>query len=136
MLKEQGINKQDVTREEFVEHAWEWTRKYGGIILQQLRKLGASCDWDRTQFTMDPHYYEDVIKVFVDLYRKGLIYRGVRMVNWDPQGQTALSQSCITYAIALKEKKIPGLQLPPAGRKPFWVIQPFVFILMMIAINT
>ncbi len=97
MLKEQGINKSDISREEFVEHAWEWTRKYGGIILEQLKKLGASCDWDRTHFTMDPDYYRDVIKVFVELHRKGLIYRGVRMVNWDPEGQTALSDEEVNY---------------------------------------
>ncbi|MDH3711743.1 MAG: class I tRNA ligase family protein, partial [Cyclobacteriaceae bacterium] len=97
MLKEQGIDKGDISREDFVEHAWEWTRKYGGIILEQLKKLGASCDWDRTHFTMDPDYYRDVIKVFVDLHRKGLIYRGVRMVNWDPEGQTALSDEEVNY---------------------------------------
>ncbi|OIN56402.1 valine--tRNA ligase [Arsenicibacter rosenii] len=91
MLKEQGINKHDLTREKFLEHAWEWTHKYGGIILKQLRKLGASCDWDRTRFTMEPALYDSVIDVFVDLYEKGRIYRGVRMVNWDPQGLTAVS---------------------------------------------
>lgn len=97
MLREQGISKMDLTREEFVEHAWEWTRKYGGIILEQLKKLGASCDWSRTKFTMDDAYYQDVIKVFVDLHRQGLIYRGVRMVNWDPQSQTALSDEEVNY---------------------------------------
>jgi valyl-tRNA synthetase len=91
MLKEQGIEKNQVTREEFINHAWDWTHKYGGIILEQLKKLGASCDWERTSFTMNEQYYRDVIRVFVDLHNKGLIYRGVRMVNWDPQGQTALS---------------------------------------------
>ena len=97
MLKEQGIEKKDISREEFVAHAWEWTRKYGGIILEQLKKLGASCDWDRTSFTMDDNYYRDVIKVFVKLHNKGLIYRGVRMVNWDPQGKTALSDEEVNY---------------------------------------
>lgn len=91
MLREKGINKNDLTRDEFLAYAWEWTHKYGGIILQQLRKLGASCDWDRTRFTMEPKLYESVIDVFVDLYKKGKIYRGVRMVNWDPQGKTAVS---------------------------------------------
>ncbi len=91
MLKERGIQKSDLTREEFLAYAWEWKEKYGGIILQQLRKLGASCDWDRTRFTMEPDLYDSVIDVFVDLYEKGQIYRGVRMVNWDPQGLTAVS---------------------------------------------
>ncbi|MFD2513615.1 valine--tRNA ligase [Pontibacter locisalis] len=91
MLKEKGINKSDLTREEFLKHAWEWKEKYGGIILEQLKKLGASCDWERTRFTMEDDMSAAVIEVFVDLYRKGQIYRGVRMVNWDPQGQTALS---------------------------------------------
>ncbi|WP_324679515.1 valine--tRNA ligase [Hymenobacter sp. GOD-10R] len=91
LLKEKGINKRDLTREEFLKHAWDWKEKYGGIILEQLKKLGASCDWDRTRFTMEPELTEAVMRVFVDLYRKGQIYRGVRMVNWDPQGQTAIS---------------------------------------------
>ncbi|MER0440236.1 valine--tRNA ligase [Emticicia sp. W12TSBA100-4] len=91
MLKEQGINKADLTREEFLKYCWEWTEKYGGIILQQLRKLGASCDWDRTRFTMEPSLYDAVIDVFVDLYNKGDIYRGHRMVNWDPQAKTTVS---------------------------------------------
>ena len=91
MLKERGIEKRDLTREQFLEYAWEWKEKYGGIILKQLRKLGASCDWDRTAFTMDDVRYESVIRVFVDLYNKGLIYRGVRMVNWDPKALTAVS---------------------------------------------
>ncbi|MEQ6124213.1 valine--tRNA ligase [Pseudotenacibaculum sp. MALMAid0570] len=96
-LKEQGIDKNDLTREEFLEHAWEWKNKYGGIILEQLKKLGASCDWDRTKFTMDPDMSEAVIKVFVDLYNKGLIYRGYRMVNWDPEAQTTLSDEEVIY---------------------------------------
>lgn len=91
MLKDQGIDKKSLTREEFLSHAWEWKEKYGGIILEQLKKLGASCDWDRTAFTMDPGLSKAVIDVFVDLHQKGKIYRGIRMVNWDPQGKTALS---------------------------------------------
>jgi valyl-tRNA synthetase len=91
MLKERGIEKKDISREEFLQYAWEWKEKYGGIILEQLKKLGASCDWSRTRFTMDETYYESVIDAFVDLYEKGQIYRGVRMVNWDPQGRTAVS---------------------------------------------
>jgi valyl-tRNA synthetase len=96
-LKAEGIEKRDLTREQFVEHAWEWTHKHGGIILEQLKRLGASCDWDRTLFTMDDKRYESVIKVFVDLYNKGLIYRGVRMVNWDPQAMTAVSDEEVNY---------------------------------------
>ena len=91
LLAEQGIQKKDLSREEFLNHAFEWKEKYGGIILEQLKRLGASCDWDRTAFTMDEVRYDSVIKVFVDLYNKGLIYRGARMVNWDPKRQTALS---------------------------------------------
>jgi valyl-tRNA synthetase len=96
-LKAEGIEKRDLSREEFLEHAWEWTHKHGGIILEQLKRLGASCDWDRTLFTMDEKRYESVIKVFVDLYNKGLIYRGVRMVNWDPQAMTAVSDEEVNY---------------------------------------
>ena len=96
-LSEQGIKKHDLTREQFLEHAWEWTHKHGGIILQQLRKLGASCDWDRTAFTMDDTRSESVTKVFVDLYNKGLIYRGLRMINWDPKALTALSTEEVEY---------------------------------------
>jgi valyl-tRNA synthetase len=96
-LKSQGINKTDLTREQFLEHAWDWTRTHGGIILQQLRKLGASCDWDRTAFTMDEPRSEAVTKVFCDLYRKGLIYRGLRMVNWDPANRTAISDDEVYY---------------------------------------
>jgi valyl-tRNA synthetase len=91
MLKEQGINKKDLSREEFLKYAWEWKDKYGGIILDQLKKLGASCDWDRTRFTMEPDMSESVIDYFIHLHKKGWIYRGVRMVNWDPQGKTAVS---------------------------------------------
>ncbi len=96
-LKAEGIDKADLTREEFLAHAWEWKEKHGGIILKQLRHLGASCDWDRTCFTMDEARTEGVIKVFVDLYNKGKIYRGVRMVNWDPSAQTALSDEEVIY---------------------------------------
>lgn len=96
-LKAEGIEKRDLTREEFLEHAWEWTHKHGGIILEQLKRLGASCDWDRTLFTMDEKRYDSVIKVFVDLYNKGLIYRGIRMVNWDPQAMTAVSDEEVNY---------------------------------------
>ena len=96
-LAQQGIKKTDLTREEFLKHAWEWTDEHGGIILKQLRKLGASCDWDRTAFTMDEARSESVIKVFCDLYNKGLIYRGVRMVNWDPKALTALSDEEVIY---------------------------------------
>ena len=96
-LSEQGIKKSDLSREEFLKHAWAWTEEHGGIILKQLRKLGASCDWDRTAFTMDEERSSSVIKVFVDLYNKGLIYRGLRMVNWDPKAQTALSNEEVIY---------------------------------------
>ncbi len=96
-LAQEGIKKTDLTREQFLEHAWDWTREHGGIILKQLRKLGASCDWDRTAFTMDETRSKGVIKVFCDLYNKGLIYRGVRMVNWDPKAQTALSDEEVVY---------------------------------------
>lgn len=96
-LAAQGIKKTDLTREEFLEHAWDWTRHHGGIILQQLRKLGASCDWDRTAFTMDPLRSEAVTKVFCDLYEKGLIYRGLRMVNWDPVNRTAISDDEVYF---------------------------------------
>jgi len=91
MLKERGIDKSDLSREEFLKYAWEWKEKYGGIILEQLKKLGASCDWDRTRFTMDPELSDAVIDTFIHLFKKGLIYRGIRMVNWDPAGKTALS---------------------------------------------
>lgn len=96
-LKEQGIKKSDLTREEFLQHAFDWKNEYGGIILEQLKKLGASCDWERTAFTMDPEMSESVIKVFVDLYNKGLIYRGYRMVNWDPEAKTTLSDEEVIY---------------------------------------
>ncbi|MGZ9675268.1 valine--tRNA ligase [Flavobacterium sp. GNP001] len=96
-LKAEGINKNDLTREEFLAHAWEWTDKYGGVILEQLKKLGASCDWERTKFTMDPDMSASVIRSFVDLYNKGMIYRGYRMVNWDPEAKTTLSDEEVIY---------------------------------------
>ena len=96
-LKEKGINKNDLSRAEFMDHAWEWTEEYGGVILEQLKKLGCSCDWDRTKFTMDDDMSESVIEVFIDLFNKGLIYRGFRMVNWDPQAQTTLSDEEVIY---------------------------------------
>ena len=97
MLREKGIKKSDLSRDEFMAHAWEWKEKYGGIILEQLKKLGASCDWDRTAFTMDESYYKAVIRVFVDLYKKGYIYRGWRMVNWDVEAQTTVSNEEVIY---------------------------------------
>ena len=96
-LKEKGINKNDLSRDEFLKHAWDWTHEYGGVILEQLKKLGCSCDWDRTKFTMDDDMSEAVIKVFVDLYNKGLIYRGYRMVNWDPEAKTTLSDEEVIH---------------------------------------
>ena len=96
-LKQEGSDKDGLSREEFMAHAWEWKEKHGGIILEQLKKLGASCDWDRTRFTMDEALYESVIDTFIDLYEKGLIYRGVRMVNWDPQAQTAVSDEEVIH---------------------------------------
>ena len=96
-LKKEGISKEDLTREEFLQHAWEWKEKHGGIILDQLKKLGASCDWDRTSFTMDEKLSSSVLEVFVDLYKKGLIYRGFRMVNWDPQAKTTVSDEEVNH---------------------------------------
>src|SRR6185369_9131975 len=97
MLKEKGIKKSDLTREDFLKHAWDWKEKYGGIILEQLKKLGCSCDWDRTRFTMEDDLSDAVISVFIDLHQKGYIYRGVRMVHWDPAGKTALSDEEVIY---------------------------------------
>ena len=96
-LKSEGVNKSDITREEFLKHAWEWTDKYGGTILEQLKKLGCSCDWDRTRFTLEPKLSQQVIKSFVDLYNKGLIYRGYRMVNWDPEAKTNISDEEVIF---------------------------------------
>src|SRR5687767_5374091 len=97
MLRERGIKKSDLTREEFLKYAWEWKEKYGGIILEQLKKLGASCDWKRTRFTMEEKMSDAVIEVFIDLYKKGLIYRGLRMINWDPSAKTTLSNEEVLY---------------------------------------
>src|SRR5215212_3711229 len=97
MLKEKGIDKNNLSREEFLKYAFEWKEKYGNIIYSQIKKLGCSVDWDRTNFTMDDHYYKAVIKVFVDLYNKGLVYRGARMINWDPVAKTALSDEEVEY---------------------------------------
>jgi len=118
-LKEQGIEKASITRDEFLEHAWEWKEKHGGIILEQLKKLGASCDWDRTKFTMDESMYESVIDVFVDLYNKGLIYRGVRMVNWDPGALTALSDEEVIYKEV--KSKLYYLRYKVEGANDEWV---------------
>ncbi|HPG33577.1 MAG TPA: class I tRNA ligase family protein, partial [Lentimicrobium sp.] len=118
-LKEQGIDKSSLTRGEFLEHAWEWKEKHGGIILEQLKKLGASCDWDRTKFTMDKDMYESVIQVFVDLYNKGLIYRGVRMVNWDPKALTALSDEEVIYKEV--NSKLYYLRYKVEGTDDEWV---------------
>ena len=96
-LKDEGIQKEDLTRDEFLGHAWDWTHKHGGIILDQLKKLGASCDWERTKFTMDDDLSESVIKTFLDLHKKGLIYRGYRMVNWDPEAKTTLSDEEVIH---------------------------------------
>lgn len=97
MLRERGIIKSSLTREEFLAYAWEWKEKYGGIILEQLKKMGCSLDWDRTAFTMDPDYYKSVIEIFVKLHKDGIIYRGLRMVNWDPASKTALSDEEVIF---------------------------------------
>jgi valyl-tRNA synthetase len=96
-LREQGIKKSDLSRDDFLKHAWDWTDKHGGIILEQLQNIGASCDWDRTAFTMDKTRTESVIKVFVDLYNKGYIYRGLRMVHWDPEAKTSVSDEEVIH---------------------------------------
>ena len=96
-LKDQGIDKKSIGREKFLEHCWEWTDKYGGIIIDQLKRLGCSCDWNRQRFTMDDTYYKSVLQTFVKLYNDGLIYQGTRMINWDPAGKTALSNDCLLY---------------------------------------
>ena len=119
-LAAQGIKKTDLTRDEFLKHAWEWTDEHGGIILKQLRKLGASCDWDRTAFTMDEKRSESVLKVFVDLYNKGLIYRGVRMVNWDPKALTALSDEEVIYKE--EHSKLYYLRYRVEGDRKFCVV--------------
>lgn len=119
-LKEKGIEKRNLSREEFLKHAWEWTNKHGGIILEQLKKLGASCDWDRTCFTMDEARYESVIKVFIDLYNKGKIYRGVRMVNWDPEAQTAVSDEEVIYTE--EKSKLYYIRYQIVGEKDYVTI--------------
>lgn len=118
-LKEQGINKEDLMRDDFMQHAWDWKEEYGGVILEQLKKLGASCDWDRTCFTMDEARSESVIKTFIDLYDRGLIYRGVRMVNWDPAAQTALSDEEVIYKE--ESSKLYYLRYAIVGEKDQWV---------------
>ena len=118
-LKEQGIAKTDLTRDEFLKHAWDWTTEHGGIILEQLKKIGASCDWDRTCFTMDPIRSESVLKVFVDLYNKGYIYRGVRMVHWDPAAKTALSDEEVIYKEV--KSKLYYLRYPVEGEDNIFV---------------
>ncbi len=120
MLKEQGINKRDLSREEFLQHAWKWKEKYGGIILEQLKKLGASCDWQRTHFTMDDDMSESVIKVFVDLYGKGHIYRGYRMINWDPQGRTGIADDEVIHREV--NSKLYYVQYPIEGEDGFVTI--------------
>ncbi|MGD9992864.1 MAG: valine--tRNA ligase [Salinivirgaceae bacterium] len=119
-LKAEGIDKAQLSRDEFMTHAWEWKEKHGGIILEQLKKLGASCDWDRTRFTMDEAYYESVIDTFIDLYNKGLIYRGVRMVNWDPEAMTAVSDEEVIYTE--EQSKLYYLQYKIEGEEGYVTI--------------
>lgn len=119
MLREKGIRKSSLTRDEFLKYAWEWKEKYGGIILEQLKKLGASCDWSRTRFTMDDDYYEAVIDVFIDLHRKGHIYRGLRMINWDPVGRTALSDDEVNHKEV--QSKLYYIRYPLEGSKDEYV---------------
>lgn len=118
-LKEDGIDKSEISREEFLDYVWEWREKYGGIILEQLKKLGASCDWERTRFTMDDALYESVIDVFIDLFNKGLIYRGVRMVNWDPKALTALSDEEVNHKEV--QSKLYYLRYKVEGTETEWV---------------
>ena len=118
-LRAEGIKKSDLTRDEFLAHAWEWKEKHGGIILEQLKKLGASCDWERTHFTMDAEYSESVLNVFVDLYKKGKIYRGVRMVNWDPEALTALSDEEVIYKEV--NSKLFYVRYKVAGSEDSWL---------------
>lgn len=119
-LKEEGIDKASLTREEFLKHAWDWTHKYGGTILEQLKTLGASCDWERTKFTLDQPMYEQVIQSFVDLYNKGLIYRGYRMVNWDPEAKTTLSDEEVIYQE--QESKLYYIKYPIVGSQDYLTI--------------
>ncbi len=122
MLREKGIKKSDLTRDEFMAYAWEWKEKYGGIILEQLKKLGASCDWDRTSFTMDDNYYKAVIRVFVDLHRKGYIYRGLRMINWDCEAKTALSNEEVLYKEEGEKSVLYSVRYKIAGTADEWVV--------------
>ncbi len=122
MLRERGIKKSDLTRDEFLAYAWEWKEKYGGIILEQLKKLGASCDWDRTSFTMDEGYYKAVIRVFVDLHRKGYIYRGLRMINWDCEAKTALSNEEVLYKEDGEKSILYSVRYKIKGTADEWVV--------------
>jgi len=122
MLREKGIKKSDLSREDFLKYAWEWKEKYGGIILEQLKKLGASCDWDRTAFTMDPEYYKSVIRVFVDLHKKGYIYRGLRMINWDCEAKTALSNEEVLYKEDGEKSVLYSLRYKIKDTKDEWVV--------------
>jgi len=134
-LRKKGIKKSDLSREDFLKHAWEWTEEHGGIILEQLKKLGASCDWDRTRFTLEDTLYEAVIDCFIDLHQRGLIYRGLRMINWDPEAKTP----CLTKKL-FSRSKTPGFTtsgtslqtpktispLPQPVLKPFWLTPRYV----------
>jgi valyl-tRNA synthetase len=122
MLREKGLKKSDLDRDKFMEYAWEWKEKYGGIILEQLKKLGASCDWKRTSFTMDPEYYEAVIRVFVDFFRKGYIYRGLRMINWDCEAKTALSNEEVLYKEEGEQTNLFYVKYRIKGVDDRWVI--------------
>jgi len=121
MLREKGIKKSDLSREAFLGYAFEWKEKYGGIILEQLKQLGASCDWDRTSFTMDPDYYQAVIKVFVDLYNKGYLYRGLRMINWDCEAKTALSNEEVIYNEAGEQSNLYSVRYRIEGTDDEWI---------------
>src|SRR5690625_1800183 len=120
MLKEKGINKNELSRKEFLKYAFEWKEKYGGIIYEQMKKLGCTCDWERVSFTMDDHYYRAVIKIFIQLYEKGLIYRGARMINWDPEALTALSDEEVEYREV--QSKLYYLRYALEGSKEFITI--------------
>lgn len=122
MLRERGVKKSDLTRDEFLKYAWEWKEKYGGIILEQLKKLGASCDWARTSFTMDEDYYKAVIKVFIDLYNKGYIYRGLRMINWDCEAKTALSNEEVLYKEDGEKSILYSVRYKVKDTEDDWVI--------------
>ena len=119
-LKEKGIDKKDIGREEFLKHCWEWKEKYGGIIIQQLKKLGVSCDWHRERFTMDEDYYKKVIETFVALYKEGKIYRGYRMVNWDPASRSAISDEEVIYRTV--NGKLWYLKYPVKDSKEFIIV--------------